>query len=195
MRSKPIPRPTSRSRQGWIRILVALIGATAIVAAAFIKAIPAQSTRDPVPPVTTSPSSPSPSPTRLAPPGGRPRIIAPDDGYQTTEAKLDITADAAEPAPGHEWYLAVQPLRQPGSYYFHKAVPAGNRLYIATVGIGPNGSRGVGTYVVSVVDADATATTAINHEMRSNTAHYNDNGMPLPSGAAVITSIKVLRIG
>jgi hypothetical protein len=152
--------------------------------------------------ITTSPEAANPPNSHktggFAPPASsllHPEIIAPGDGHHTTSTKLDITVNAPSAQRGHQWYLAVQPLRQPDSYYFFKAVPTGGTHYVAVVDTGPKGTTGVGRYVISLVDADDSAKAAISRETTDYLPHYNKHGMPLPAGAVRVHSIKIIRTG
>jgi hypothetical protein len=124
-----------------------------------------------------------------------PKIITPADGYHTTRTTLDITVNAPSVQRGHQWYLAVQPLREPGAYYLYKAVSTGGTHYAATVGTGPTGKPGIGAYVISLVDADDAAEVAISRETTGNLGHYDMYGMPLPAGAVPVRSIRIIRTG
>jgi hypothetical protein len=178
----------ARRRHRWVNapVVVALIGAAAAIAAALIAQGPAAFSGVPSPPATPA----SPVTHR---PAARPKITSPVNGLTTTDTKLDVTIAAPLPAPGRHWYVAVQPLRQPGAYYFYQAVAAGADRYLATVGIGPPGDRGKGGYVISLAGLSDAGAAVINNEFARNASHYNDYGMAAPAGTVLVHSIKVNR--
>lgn len=189
MSRTPVPNRTHR-RHWWINrpavvaLICALIGAAGAITAAVITQGSSNSSPDRSP--STSVTNPEAPPSVIAP-----AITWPANGFRTGETTLDLTISAAVPASGHYWYVAVQPVRQSGAYYFHEAVATDLDYYVATVGMGPAGDAGKGIYVISLVDVNETASRIIKNEVRR--ADYDIHGMALPAGAVLVDSVSVVR--
>jgi hypothetical protein len=139
------------------------------------------------PPSDDRPTTSLPSPTA--------HITSPPSGYATTATKMPVDAQSPTSEPGWTWYFVVQPGNQTSSYYFYLAATSPSGRLTADIGLGPPGTRGIGTYHVHLAAVDQAGAEAIQREQQSNTTYYNEHGMWLPDHTCVADTIDIRRTG